>query len=140
MHVGELQYLLLCPVAHLLLHVNSHVQFLNLVVIQHLIAATLEIAHLVLSLLQRSVLVDMLFLGTFLVDQRILDATNFVVRLGSVVCMHVAELVTHHLVILLRLELKQVQELLVGRHVVPLEEIADTLALHFVILPLLVLM
>lgn len=108
MHVGELQYLLLCPVAHLLLHVNSHVQFLNLVVIQHLIAATLEIAHLVLSLLQRSVLVDMLFLGTFLVVQRILDVTNFVVRLGSVVCMHVAELVTHHLVILLRLELKQV--------------------------------
>lgn len=138
--MGELQYLLLCPVAHLLLHVNSHVQFLNLVVIQHLIAATLEIAHLVLSLLQRSVLVDMLFLGTFLVVQRILDVTNFVVRLGSVVCMHVAELVTHHLVILLRLELKQVQELLVGRHVVPLEEIADTLALHFVILPLLVLM
>lgn len=83
---------------------------------------------------------DMLFLGTFLVVQRILDVTNFVVRLGSVVCMHVAELVTHHLVILLRLELKQVQELLVGRHVVPLEEIADTLALHFVILPLLVLM
>jgi hypothetical protein len=53
--------------------------------------------------------------------------------------MHVEELVIHRLVIPL-LELKLAQELLVGRHAVPLGEIAGILALHLVILMLLVLM
>ena len=45
--VGELQSLLHRLVAHLILHVNSRVQFLSLVAIHLLTAATLETAHLV---------------------------------------------------------------------------------------------
>lgn len=71
--------------------------------------------------------------------QGISDATNYVVRQGNVVCMHVEELVIHCLVIP-HLEMKLARELLAGRHVVPLREIAGILALHFVILMLLVLM
>lgn len=81
----------------------------------------------------------MWFWGTYLVAQRISDAINFVVRLGSVAYMHVAELVIHRLV-MLHVEVKQVQEHHVGRRAVLLEEIADILALQFVILLYLVLM
>ena len=51
------------------------------------------------------------------------------------VCTHMEELVIHCLVIL-HLEMKMARELLVGRHAVPLREIAGILALLFVILVL----
>lgn len=65
----------------------------------------------------------MLFSETYLVDQKISDAISFVARPGSVACMHVVELVTHLLVILL-VDLKQVLRLPVDRNVVPLVKIA----------------
>ncbi|XWS48313.1 hypothetical protein CRYUN_Cryun13aG0064900 [Craigia yunnanensis] len=100
------------------------IDFHRLVVIHLLIAAILGIVYLVLCLWQRSALEDMLFLGTFLVDQKISDATSSAARPGSVGCMHVGERVTQRHVIPL-LELNEVLGL-VGKHVVPFGETSGT--------------
>lgn len=121
-----LQSLLHYLVAHPLPHVNFHVQFLNLVAIQPPTAATLEIAHLVQCLWQRNVLVGIWFLEIYLVDQRILDVINSVGRPDGVVYMLVVEYVTlHH--VTFHLVVTKVSNLLVVKHVVPLEETAGIL-------------
>lgn len=86
---------------HLLHPASIHAPFLSLVAIHPLTAATLETALLVQFLWQRSAVVDMWLSETYHAGQRISDVTNYAARPGNVGGMHVQELVTLHLVILL---------------------------------------